>query len=156
MKMKFNFIFKGDVTLKKVVEYKTKQREAILQYLIQNKNKHISVDCIVEHLKQQGESVGKTTVYRYLDVLINKNQVRKYFIEEGASACYQYISEDETEYYHLKCNKCGALLHMDCEGFKNIQKHLLHEHNFELDTSKTVLYGVCKECLGRKEKCKEK
>lgn len=53
-------------------QYKTKQRESILQYLIQNKDKHISVEDIVEHLKKKGEAVGKTTVYRYLDVLVRK------------------------------------------------------------------------------------
>lgn len=69
MKMNFNFRFKkGDVILRE--QYKTKQREAILQYLIQNKDKHINVDNIVEHLKKKGAAVGKTTVYRYLDVLV--------------------------------------------------------------------------------------
>lgn len=144
--------------MRKVGEYKTKQREAILQYLIQNQDKHINVDCIVEHLKQQGEAVGKTTVYRYLDILAKKNQVRKYFVEEGTSSCYQYIAEEKNvkEHYHLKCNQCGNLLHMHCEDFIKIQEHLLQEHDFRLDTSKTVLYGICKDCLRKEKTCKEK
>ena len=64
-------------------QYKTKQREAILQYLIQNKNKHISVDNIVEHLKKAGDAVGKTTVYRYLDILVRQKTSEKIFYRRG-------------------------------------------------------------------------
>lgn len=90
--------------------------------------------------------------------LFGRNQVRKYFIEERACSCFQYIEpQDEIdEHYHLKCNKCGKLFHMHCDDFEMVQKHLLGEHGFKLDTSKTVLYGVCENCLGEKEKCKEK
>ena len=47
--------------------YKTKQRARILEYLKDNKDKHITADTIIEHFKSTGNPIGKATVYRYLD-----------------------------------------------------------------------------------------
>ena len=40
--------------------YKTKQRDHILQFLIENQSRHVTVDDVVDHLKQSGNPVGKT------------------------------------------------------------------------------------------------
>ena len=34
--------------------YKTKQRDHILQFLIENQSRHVTVDDVVDHLKQSG------------------------------------------------------------------------------------------------------
>ena len=58
--------------------YKTKQRDHILQFLIENQSRHVTVDDVVDHLKQSGNPVGKATVYRYMDKLVNQGDVRKF------------------------------------------------------------------------------
>ena len=63
-------------------KYKTKQRELILDYLVDNKNRHVTVDEIIDYTKQSGSPVGKTTAYRYIDELEQKGIVRKYTIEQ--------------------------------------------------------------------------
>ncbi len=131
--------------------YRTKQREYILNYLLENKDKHITVDDVVHHLKQSGTAVGKTTVYRYLDVLVNQGIVRKYFIEEGISACFQYIDDvaDCHTHYHLKCSDCGHLMHIECEPLALVNEDVLKHYHFKIDNTKTVLYGQCESCLNK-------
>ena len=128
--------------------YKTKQREIILDYLKKCKDSHVTIDEVTEHLKTEGNKVGRTTIYRYMEKLTDEGLLRKYFIEEGIGACYQYQGEGEHchSHFHLKCTKCGQLFHIDCEFISQIEDHVFEHHHFRIDNSKTVLYGICKNC----------
>lgn len=131
--------------------YKTKQRDLILNYFIENNTRHVTVDDVVGHLKEKGTSVGKSTVYRYLEKLVDQGTVRRYFIEEGQGACYQYAGENSNchQHFHLKCIGCGNLLHIECQHMVESEKHILKIHDFEIDNTKTVLYGRCAKCKER-------
>lgn len=131
--------------------YKTKQRDSILNCLIQNKDRHINVDEIMDFLMNQGNVVGKTTIYRYLNSLVFQGFVRKFLMKEGSGACFQYI-ENSTgchEHYHLKCLECGKLIHLECDYLYNMNSHVLKDHDFHIDNSKTVLYGQCINCKNK-------
>lgn len=132
--------------------YNTKQREKILSYLKENKDSNITAEEILNYFNETGDNIGKATVYRYLNNLLEKNIIKKYMVEDRNCSCYQYIDgENCEEHYHLKCEKCNKIIHLDCEEFIYIQKHILAEHNFELDKVKTVLYGICNECKKREK-----
>ena len=66
----------------------------------------------------------------------------------GTCACYQYFdgTGDCHRHYHLKCLKCGKLLHAECEFLNDLSEHIEKEHDFVIDGEKTVLYGICGEC----------
>ncbi|MFR7473937.1 MAG: Fur family transcriptional regulator [Christensenellales bacterium] len=69
--------------------YHTRQRDQILQYLIAHQHAHVTADQIATHLRGRQFSIGKATIYRYLDKLVTQGRVRKFYLEEGASACYR-------------------------------------------------------------------
>ena len=126
--------------------YNTRQRDLILEFLQTNKSRHLTAEEIAEGLR--GQRVGKSTVYRTLDLLIREGSVRRFFIEDGASACFQYAPPDGAckMHYHLKCYNCGALFHVECEFLDQVEAHIFERHGFQIDNSKTVLYGVCQDC----------
>lgn len=128
--------------------YKTKQRSQILNCLIENKEKHLTADEITDALKQKGVDVGKTTIYRTLEKLLEDGSVRKYICEEGKSACFQYVDGNENchRHFHLKCVKCGKLIHLECDYLSDLEQHIFEHHKFTVDNTKTVLYGICEEC----------
>lgn len=135
--------------------YRTRQRELIWNYLCDHRAQHIVAEDIVEHLRAIGEPVGKSTVYRYLERLVEEGQVRKFFLEEGMSACYQLAAgegEDCHEHFHLKCLRCGRLLHIECEYLSEVEQHIFGSHRFRVDNTKTVLYGICEDCALGEEK----
>lgn len=134
--------------------YKTKQREYILTFFKENAGKHFTADDIFEYLKSQGNGVGKSTVYRYLDKLEKDKMVRKYVSDNGSSACFEFISNNEhcDEHFHFKCSSCGTLLHIDCNYLCDLNNHVMSHHNFEIDYSKTVLYGICESCSNMRHK----
>ncbi len=126
--------------------YNTKQKALILEYL-KNIDGHVTADDVVRYFRNNGNLIGKATVYRYLDKLVEQNVVLKYSLGNGQSACYQYVGEDEAEHhYHLICVGCGNLIHEKCGYMDEISKHLSKNHDFVLDPLKTVLYGKCKNC----------
>ena len=135
--------------MEKKFKYKTKQREHILNYLKTNEKNHVTAEEIIEYFKSIENPIGKSTVYRYLDNLVAENIIRKYISQERGSACFQYIKNQEScnNHYHMKCIKCGALLHLECNEITDLQNHILQNHNFKLDICKTVLYGTCNNCL---------
>ncbi|MGN1412116.1 MAG: Fur family transcriptional regulator [Oscillospiraceae bacterium] len=126
--------------------YKTKQREIILKYLKENSNDHINADELAEHLKNSGNPVGKSTIYRYLDRLCCENMVRKFISPDGKSSCFQIIKDECHYHYHFKCIKCGELLHIKCSSLDNVSTHIQNEHGFKIDLSQTIIYGYCKKC----------
>lgn len=127
--------------------YKTKQRQLILDCLINNKEKHLTADDVIDYLKDKGNPVGKTTIYRYLDKLVAEGYVRRYFVEEGVSSCYQYIEGEKChEHFHLKCVGCGSLMHLECNYIESLQEHISNNHKFKVDNLKTVFYGRCEGC----------
>ena len=130
--------------------YNTKQKRSILQLLENNKERQFSCEELTEELKKTGTPVGKTTVYRYLDSLVKSGQVRKYSDTDSKIAFFQYIDKQLNcqEHMHLRCTRCGELVHLGCDFMCEVGEHILKHHNFRVDNSKTVILGVCENCCG--------
>lgn len=131
--------------------YKTHQRAVIENILKDNSDIHMTVDDIAAKLMSIGENVGRTTVYRTLEKLVNEGKVRKYTADKSDSACFQFLNDSGHchEHFHLKCTVCGELLHLDCQKIAELTNHISHEHGFTLDRGRTVLYGRCAKCQER-------
>ena len=130
--------------------YKTKQKENLLDYLAENEGKHITACDVCDHFKGMGIPIGQSTVYRQLERLVDEGILNKYTIDVNSPACFEYMnakSHGEGEVcFHAKCEKCGKLIHLHCDEMIEISRHLAKEHNFTLDTKRTVLYGLCDKC----------
>lgn len=131
--------------------YNTKQREEVLSYLQGMSGEHITVNDICNHLTESGAAVGMTTVYRQLDKMVKEGIVKKYIIDASSAACYEYVDTysacQENGCTHLKCTGCGKLIHLHCDDLKATERHIFEEHEFKADMTRTVIYGLCKNCL---------
>lgn len=139
--------------MKKDSGYNTTQKEKLLDYLINNKDKHTSAQEIDNYLRSVGSPVGMATIYRQLDRLVESGTVRKFVIDGKTSACYQYIENEKEchEHFHLKCRSCGKLIHLSCNRLMDINNHIAQHHGFIIDPSQTVFYGSCSDCIGLSE-----
>ena len=131
--------------------YRTKQRELILSFLRENSHLHLTADDISNHFSNRNILIGRATIYRYLNLLVEKNIVRKYHLGDGASACYQFVDNSSrcNRHYHLECNGCGKLIHMECDDLDSLFCHLEDKHGFRADPVQTVVYGDCAECANK-------
>ena len=123
--------------------YKTKQRKIIMDYLIQNEDKFVNAEDILEYMKRNNQEVGLTTIYRFLILLEKNNEVRVEI--KNHTKYYQYVSQESYQHLFLKCKTCGKSMDLDCKEFENINMHIKKEHKFNLDYN-TIIYGTCETC----------
>lgn len=129
--------------------YKTKQKDCMIEYFDKNPNKQYSAKEIAETLCSENR-IGKSTVYRLIDKMVNEGTLKRFRGENAKSVLYQYVGIDNVcnSHFHLKCTNCGLLIHLKCDSMNEIKEHIKLHHNFAVDTSKTIMYGVCNKCSG--------
>jgi len=136
--------------------YKTKQKDAVLKYMTDHKDSHVTVNQISDHFAANGTPVGVTTIYRHLEKLLEEGFIRKYTVDGSSSACFQYNDNQKCrEHFHLMCEKCGCLIHLECSHLNELSEHIFSEHGFEINPFRTVFYGKCSNCLDDKKKIGE-
>jgi Fur family ferric uptake transcriptional regulator len=129
--------------------YNTRQGKLIADYLASLGDLHVTVNDIADHFRRDtGEAVGLATIYRHLEKLVNAGTICKYTPAGGERACYQYHAPDAAreEHFHLRCEKCGKLIHLRCDFLDEISGHVKNEHHFQINPFKTVFYGSCEDC----------
>ena len=130
--------------------YNTRQRGEIEKYFVLHPDECLTVRQTADGLRGAGLKVGDTTVYRVLTRLAEDGRLKR-FISQGGGAYYQYNREGCRSHFHLKCLCCGRITHMQCDFMREMEKHISDSHDFQVDNSKTVIYGICSECARRGE-----
>ncbi len=112
----------------------------------------ISVADIEKYLKTEGIKVNTTTVYRYLDKLCAEHIVIKYPDLNSDKAVFQFAGEEKkcTEHLHLKCIRCGKVVHLDCDFMDEFKEHLYKDHGFRRIAAGRYVYGICQDCENKK------
>ena len=130
-------------------EYSTRQKREMLAYLKKHDMEPYSVDELVFRMQEQGERIGRTTVYRYLEQLAEQGSVRKYQNAQGVTQ-YQHIEDDSgcDSHFHMMCRSCGRLYHVSCDLMDALSKHIYTDHSFRLNLRETILVGTCARCAG--------
>ncbi len=132
-----------------IIKYKTKQQELLLSCFKAMQGRHFTAEDVSAYFQKQNISIGIATIYRQIEKFVAMGVVQKYFLGELNAACFQYMGEEchkEVSHFHLKCEKCGTLIHLECHDLEQLSSHLMAEHGFALDPFRTVFYGLCENC----------
>ena len=124
------------------MKYNTKHKNELILFLMKNADRHLTISEIHEELPK----IPQATLYRLMDSLCEDGLLRKYTIGPNSSCCYQYNSGSCHEHFHLICERCGKLIHLQCDEVEHLLTHIKDEHGFMVDMSKINLYGLCEEC----------
>ena len=122
--------------------YKTKQKDIIL-----DKIKSIKEEFTVKELYSKlNEEIGLTTIYRFIDKLVEDGTVTK-IVHSNNSIYYQYLEEcNHDNHFYLKCNKCGEMIHIDCDCINEFIDIVKNNHNFYINTKNIIIDGTCNKC----------
>lgn len=128
--------------------YKTKNRKQILEFLKMKKDCSVSVAEIKENMEKIGCHVNLSTIYRYMDKLVEEGSVMKYLSEKGEKAGFQYVEPEHNchHHLHLQCVKCGKIIHLNCYFMEEIQVYIEEYHGFTIQCDNSILYGTCQNC----------
>lgn len=121
--------------------YNTKQKDIILN-IIKEQNREFTIKDIYDLVK---DNTGLTTIYRLVDKLVGEGRLKQ-FIKDNTTY-YQYLEEcDHSNHFYLKCDKCGSIIHIDCDCISDLSKHILEEHNFKSNNENIIINGLCSNC----------
>ena len=120
----------------------TRQRAAVAAALRELADFRSSQE-IHEYLRQRGDSVGLSTVYRTLQSLVASEQVDSILREDG-EAVYRMCSD--RHHHHLVCRQCGMAVEVEGPAVEQWADAVSREHGFT-DVSHTLeIFGVCPRC----------
>ncbi|MFG1921599.1 Fur family transcriptional regulator [Cryptosporangium sp. NPDC048952] len=123
----------------------TRQRTAVMA-LLGEVEEFRSAQELHELLRQRGESVGLTTVYRTLQALADAEEI-DVMRPPGGEHLYRRCSSGH--HHHLVCRVCGRTVEVAGPTVESWANRVAAEHGFA-DVSHTLeIFGTCAECATR-------
>jgi Fur family ferric uptake transcriptional regulator len=120
----------------------TKQRAAITD-LLDSLDEFKSAQELHDELRQRGENIGLTTVYRTLQAMSGADQIDTLRTDTG-EAVYRRCSTHH--HHHLVCRGCGATVEVEGPEVEAWATETAAQHGFT-DVSHTVeVFGTCQAC----------
>lgn len=128
--------------------YKTEQRKLLYDFFQEHPHDKFCVKDI--HAALSHADISLSAIYRNLSAM-KKDGIVRCLISEGKNdVFYQFVkSEHCSNAIHLSCVECGKTFHMKSDVAALVQDELENEEGFQINKSKTVLFGTCKNCKNR-------
>jgi Fur family transcriptional regulator, ferric uptake regulator len=121
----------------------TRQAEA-LSAVLERLPGFCSAQQIHAELRNRGEHVGLTTVYRHLQVLSEDGRVDA--IRDSSGETLYRRCRSDTHHHHLTCRNCGRSVEVEGRAVERWAEQVATEAGFT-DVGHTVeLFGLCPEC----------
>ena len=137
--------------------YNTQHRQEILAVLAEQK-RHLSARELADLLDARGLKLSVATLYRQLEHLVEEGVLLRSTPVGERKAYFELQDHAHCEHacYHLKCEGCGELIHLNCNDFDALTQHLLSSHGFKLDLRQSVMFGLCEHCQELEKDQKER
>ncbi|HZO68939.1 MAG TPA: Fur family transcriptional regulator [Kribbellaceae bacterium] len=120
----------------------TRQRAAVSSVL-DEQDEFRTAQEIHAALRQAGEAVGLTTVYRTLQALADSEEVDVLRNADGETA-YRRCSKGH--HHHLVCRDCGRTVEVEGPAVERWADKVAAEHGYS-DVSHTLeIFGTCADC----------
>jgi Fur family ferric uptake transcriptional regulator len=104
----------------------------------------VSVPEIVEAARARGEHVGVASVYRTLDLLVEKGLVQKIDLG-GDRAHYERIDHGD-HHHHLVCSECGRVKPFADRQLETALQRVERKTGFSVSSHDVLLRGACDDC----------
>jgi Fur family transcriptional regulator, ferric uptake regulator len=120
----------------------TRQRTAVASALTELDDFRSSQE-LHEYLREHGESVGLTTVYRTLQAMAELGEVDVIVRDDGESA---YRQCSTAHHHHLVCRQCGATVEITGPTVEDWAEAMARKHGFREVSHTLEIFGVCSTC----------
>jgi len=121
----------------------THQREAVGRVLFES-GTHLSADDVLERLGESDEHIGKATIYRTLNLLVEVGLATEHDFDEGFKR-YE-TRAGQARHDHLICTSCGEVVEVYRTELDALQDEVAQPRGFRVLTRQLKLYGLCAAC----------
>ncbi|MFC1708779.1 Fur family transcriptional regulator [Candidatus Omnitrophota bacterium] len=132
-------------------------RETILGILGKT-TEHLSAEDIYGQVHKIYPSIGLTTVYRTLELLVHLGLIFKFDFGDGRSR-YELTEgpKGARHHHHLVCTDCGRVVDYtdfideEIELLNQTERGLSKKYNFKITNHLIQFYGLCDQCRAKKK-----
>jgi Fur family ferric uptake transcriptional regulator len=122
----------------------TRQRTAVAALLSDVDGFH-SAQELHSMLRDRGDAIGLTTVYRTLQALADADEI-DVMRPPGGEHLYRRCSD--THHHHLVCRSCGATVEVEGPAVESWTSKIAAQHGYSEVSHTLELFGTCAACRG--------
>ena len=127
-------------------KYNTQHRNHFLEAAQLFKEPFTAKD-IEDSLRNSGNPMGLSTIYRLLNDYSTDGSLRKLVDKDGVVKYFYFKPCHHNDHFYLECEKCHQLTHVDCHHLRGFAKHLAKKHSFEISNYNLIVSGICTSCM---------
>ena len=124
----------------------TQQREEILRSFLETEN-HVTTEDLYQIVCVRFPSVGYSTVYRALKLIVDSGIAREVDFGDGVLRYEHDYAHDHHD--HLVCIRCGDTIEVYNSDIEAFQEKLCREQGFQPLRHKMEIFGLCPKCKQR-------
>ena len=121
----------------------TKQRNIVFDILEQHYTP-VSVEQIFQKLTDTEPSINLSTVYRVVELFVNKGLVLKSSIIGTSSAGYELNRRDHK--HQLICLKCNKVVSINDCPLRKLEESIKEQTDFSITGHNLEIFGYCPNC----------
>ena len=132
---------KGKEEVMQPVTKKSKQRDAIIKFLMTRKD-HPTADMVYMNIKEEFPKISLGTVYRNLNLLADTGEALKITTPDGGVR----FDATTTPHYHVLCCKCGCVQDLDMKPIDTLDEQAQQCYNGIIRSHSVLFNGICSQC----------
>ena len=122
---------------------RSSKRDRILQVFLRQEG-HVSADDLVERARREDPKIGRATVYRTLQWMVDAGIARKVDFGEGRSRFEP--SYRHPRHFHLVCTNCHRSSEFLSSDVEALLEEIASARSFTPAQAVVQVYGTCDEC----------
>ncbi len=119
------------------------KRDRILRIFLQQEG-HLSADDLFDLVRREASGIGRATVYRTLQWMVEAGIARKVDFGEGRSRFEP--SFGHPRHFHLICNTCHRSSEFLSSDIETVVEEVSAARSFSPEKTVVQIYGQCEEC----------
>lgn len=119
------------------------KRDRILNIFLRQKA-HLSADDLCDLVRREDAGIGRATVYRTLQWMVNAGLARKVDFGEGRSRFEP--AHHHPRHYHLVCTECHRTSEFLSSDVEALIAEIVDERRFEPTETRIQIFGKCEDC----------
>jgi len=120
----------------------TQPRQAVAE-LIASRNGHFTAAELAEDARRRGLALGRATIFRTLDLLLELGAVERLDLPTGEHA---YVGCEPAHHHHVVCSACGRTSEIDDAGLRALVDEVAARTGYAIDAHRLELFGLCPRC----------
>ena len=122
----------------------TPARRILLQYILDNKSRQLSLKDVQDFLEDKLQGVDRSSIYRNLEIFKKLDIIQELNLPNVGKR-FQFVFDRKVHHFYI-CKSCGKSNQGNTELFHKIEAALKDIHGFSKANLSVIFYGYCAKC----------